>query len=166
MEKLGGGEEKVGPVGRGKKGKERGERAGFRLQIYWRAFSQAGLHLTFSSASSVDSQPFPSHCHGPLHLPAANCPGFLNEAEPGAAGDPKGFWMGFIQVTDKEGSSWLNILGEWGRERHKEQHSLIWTLPSKPEAFQMTVGLASLSPRRKCINNHICYALLKNSERF
>lgn len=121
MEKLGG-EEKVGPVGR-KKGKERnirpwGERAGFksRLQIYWRAFSQAGLHLTFSSASSVDSQLFPSHRHCSLHLPAANYPGFLNKAEPDAARDPKGFWMGFIQVTRKRGTRWLNILGGSGRE--------------------------------------------------
>lgn len=91
IEKLG--EDEGG--GGGRKGKERnvgprGERAGFksRLQIYWKGFSQAGLHLTFSSASFMDYQLLRLH-HSSVHLPAANHRGFLKNAEPGPARDPQ-----------------------------------------------------------------------------
>ena len=108
IEKLG--EEEGG--GGGRKGKERnigprGERAGFksRLQIYWKGFSQAGLHLTFSSDSFMDYQLLRLH-HSSTHLPAANHRGFLKNA------DPKGFWTGVIQVTQKRG----NLLAKYFTE--------------------------------------------------
>lgn len=116
--------------------------------------------LDFSSASFMDSQLFPLY-HRSLHLLAANYQGLLNTHRARLCLSSKGFWTGFILGTRKRGTCWLHILE--GPRSFAEWYVI---LPTETEGVPNNCRPGKLGTRRKCINNHICYALLKIQKDF